>query len=150
MSIQSLLQQMAQKQGRGLTDDELNLMQTASQPTNTQMAIQQIMSPPPPQQPQPQVLPQDMMVASNGGDPYGGVSMQTRKAMDEMGRSDPTGDMGDMMIGRAANTPGNSAGYAAKTTTRGKQSPAQEEQLVKMLKGRGMSEAEARARARSM
>jgi hypothetical protein len=143
--IDSLLQKMAQQQGNGITEEELNLMQTARQPTNTQMMLQQMVNPQP--QAQPQMLPQDMMMAANEPDRYGGVSMQTRKAMHDMGAADPTGDMGDLMIGRAANSPANSAGYAAKTGTRGKASAAQTEQLVKMLMGRGMTRQEAQSRA---
>lgn len=141
--MDSLLQRMAREQGQSLTEEELGLMQAAQRPTNTQMALQQILNPQPVQ---PQMLPQDMMLAANKADPYGGVSTQTRKAMDEMGRADPTGEFGDAIINKQPSTP---SGYAAKTTVRGKQSAAQEEQLVRMLMGRGMSREEALKRARS-
>lgn len=86
------------------------------------------------------------MVAQN--DQYGGVSMQTRAAMDRLGRADPTGDMGDMIINKGQ--PAAPGGTAARVTTRGAQSASQEEALFKLLKGRGMKEPEARARAKEM
>lgn len=87
------------------------------------------------------------MLAQNDADRYGGVSMQTRAAMDKLGR-EVGGDMSDMVVG--GNRPAPSGGTSARVTTRGAQSASQEEQLVKMLKGRGMSEGDARARAREM
>jgi len=84
------------------------------------------------------------MVAQN--DSYGGVSAQTRAAVDRLGR-DVGGDMADVVVGGGRTAP---AGTPAKTTVRGKQSSAQEEQLVRMLMGRGMSEADARARAKGI
>lgn len=110
--IDAMLQRMARQQGRQLTRDEGDLMHAASQPTQTQRMIQQMMQPvPPPQQPVQTPPPQT-------------------------GATDPTGEIGNMMIGRAGET--------------GKSSPAQEEQLVRMLQGRGMSEADARARVKGL
>jgi hypothetical protein len=98
------------------------------------------------------MLPEDMLYAANDTgtrtDAYGGVSSQTRAGLAQLGAEDPNGDLGDMAIGKpAAAAPG---GYAAKTTTRGAQTSKQEDQLIKMLMGRGMSESEARARAKSI
>lgn len=90
--------------------------------------------------------PEDMMVAQNDG--YGGVSAQTRAAMDQMARQDPTGEFGDAMIGRP--TQPAAAGGSSGQSVRGKQSVKQEDQLIKMLIDRGMSPAEARQRARSI
>lgn len=105
---------------------------------------------------QASMVPDDYQLAANDtgtmtdamGDRYGGVSAQTRAGMDQLGRGDPTGEFGDAIIGKpAAAAPG---GYAAKTTVRGKQTSAQENSLVKMLVNQGMSDKEARARARSI
>lgn len=138
-TMSSLLQKLAQQQNRNLRDTEKDIAQLSDTPTNTQLMIAQMMNSQP-QQPAPQEPP--MQMAANQADPYGGVSMQTRRAMHQMGAADPTGEMGDMMIGRQT-TP---QGFAAKTSVRGKQSPAQEEQLIRMLMGRGMSREEAQAR----
>jgi hypothetical protein len=102
------------------------------------------------------MVPDDMQVAANdtgtrsdaNGDRYGGVSGQTRAAMDQLGRGDPTGDFKDAIIGNVSSP--QSAGYAAKTTTRGAQTSAQEQQLIRMLINQGMKESDARARARSI
>lgn len=98
------------------------------------------------------LAPEDMLYAANDTgtrtDAYGGVSAQTRAGLAKLGAEDIHGDLGDMAIGKPASAaPG---GYAAKTTVRGPQTSAQEDKLVKMLMGRGMSESEARTRARSI
>lgn len=99
------------------------------------------------------LAPQDMLLAQNDtgtrSDAYGGVSVQTRAALAKAGAEDPTGDLGDMMIGGGAAAPNQNV-RLAQTTVRGPQTSRQEDQLVKMLIGRGMSEKEARARARSI
>lgn len=96
------------------------------------------------------MLPQDMMVAAGPSDTmtdaYGGVSMPTRAAMHQLGKDDPTGELGDMMIGRQA--PSAPTGPAAKVTVRGAQSNAQREQLIRLLmSSRGLSRAQAEAMA---
>ncbi len=103
------------------------------------------------------LVPSDMVYAQNDngvrsdavGDRYAGVSAQTRAGLAQLGAQDPTGDLGDMAIGRPAQAaPG---GYAARTTVRGAQTSKQEDQLVKMLMhSQGMSEKDARARAKSI
>jgi hypothetical protein len=102
------------------------------------------------------MTPSDMVYAQNdtgtrndaNADRYSGVSVQTRAGLDKLGREDPTGDLGSMIVGRSdIAAPG---GYAAKTTVRGKQTSKQEDALTKMLMNRGMKEADARARARSI
>ncbi len=100
--------------------------------------------------------PQDMMLAAapsgtmNDADPYGGVSMQTRAALAKAGAEDVHGDLGDMAIGAQRAAAPAAGGYAAKTTVRGAQTSAQEDKLVQMLMSRGMSEKDARARAKSI
>lgn len=138
--LQSALQKLASSQNREPSRQEVELFTQAQQPTQAQLMLQQMMQP----QPQQQEMPPEMMAANNV-DPYGGVSMQSRKAMHDMGAADPTGELGDMMINRPqAQTP---ASYKAKTSVRGQQLPAQKEQLVRMLMGRGMNREEAEARA---
>lgn len=103
------------------------------------------------------MVPDDYQLAANdtgtrndasGGDRYGGVSIQTRAGLAKLGAEDIHGDLGDMAIGKPS-TPSPS-GYAARTTVRGPQSSAQEDRLVQMLISRGMSEKEARVRARGI
>lgn len=104
------------------------------------------------------VLPSDMVYAQNdsgtrsdasSGDPYSGVSIQTRSAMHDLGKGDPTGEFSDAIIGKpAAVAPG---GYAARTSVRGAQTSKQEDQLVRMLmNSQGMNEKDARARAKAI
>lgn len=102
------------------------------------------------------VVPSDMVYAQNDTgirsdamvDPYGGTSIQTRAAMHELGKGDPNGEFADAVIGKTSSPA--SSGYAARTTTRGAQTSKQEQQLINMLIGRGMSPEEARARAKSI
>jgi hypothetical protein len=89
--------------------------------------------------------PEDMLLAQ-APDPYGGVSVQTRAAMDRLGK-DVGGDMSDLVVGAGQKAP---TGTPAVQSVRGRQTPKQEEQLIKMLMDRGMSEKEARSRAKSV
>lgn len=89
--------------------------------------------------------PEDMLMAA-APDPYGGVSVGTRAAMDRLGK-DVGGDMGDLVVGGGQKA---SSGTPAQQSVRGKQTPKQEEQLIRMLINRGMSPEEARARAKSV
>lgn len=91
------------------------------------------------------MMPEDMLMAA-APDPYGGVSVQTRAAMDKLGK-DVGGDMSDLVVGGGQKT---SSGTPAQQSVRGKQTPKQEEQLIQMLINRGMSREEARARAKSV
>jgi len=89
------------------------------------------------------MLEEEDMIA---GDPYGGVSVQTRAAMDKLGRDNPQ-EFGDAVIGRKPAP--KAKGYKAKTTVRGGPTSAQQEILIKMLEGRGMSREKAEARAKA-
>lgn len=91
------------------------------------------------------MMPEDMLMAA-APDPYGGVSVGTRAAMDRLGK-DVGGDMGDLVIGSGQKAP---SGTPAQQSVRGKQTPKQEEQLIQILINRGMSPEEARARAKSV
>lgn len=94
------------------------------------------------------IQPEDMLMAQNS-DPYGGVSVQTRAAMNQLGK-DVGGDMGDLVVGGQGSAQGSTVGAPSGQSVRGKQTPKQEDQLIKMLMNRGMSEKEARMRARSV
>jgi len=91
--------------------------------------------------------PEDMLMAQ-APDAYGGVSAQTRAAMDRLGK-DVGGDMSDLVVGGGA-MPAAPGAAPAQQSVRGKQTPKQEQQLIDMLKARGMSEKEARMRAKSV
>jgi len=91
--------------------------------------------------------PEDMLMAQ-APDPYGGVSARTRGAMDQLGK-DVGGDMSDLVVGGGAK-PVAGGNAPAQQSVRGKQTPRQEEQLIKMLIDRGMDPKEARMRAKSV
>ena len=77
-------------------------------------------------------------------DRYGGVSIQTRAAIDKLAR-DVGGDMSDMAVG--ANQTPIPTGTPAVQSVRGQQTAAQQEQLTRLLMNRGMSREQALAEA---
>jgi len=127
MDMKSILQKLAFQQGREelSPEEEALLLQQQQQPDPMERILLA-------QGPNPaDVLAQNPNSVANR-------LMNRRRALEEAG-----GIQGEDSVPSAQ-------GYAPQTSTRAAPSFAQEEQLIKMLKGRGMTDSEARARAKGM
>jgi len=127
IDMQSILQKLAFQQGRQeLSPEEEALLAAQQQQSDPMERILLAQGP----------NPADVLAQNPGS--VANRLMERRKALEEAG-----GMAGGDMVPA-------SQGYTSQTSTRGAPSSAQEEQLVKLLKGRGMTDSEARARAKGM